>query len=247
MSKGAHMRLSISTVRPNALRACLTAILFSTMHVHAADRITPVDNRKHQNESVLHALSPVQMNVIRSVGRHILTAKRHSQDGVADNEQLAILREGIDRLISAEGSLSAQSVITLHAQDKNEQVATRNQNKLSRDTALNQARQLSQQLRSHHQFAKAMSEDQPAAEHTLSAGLPIGKQRAEMFEKWADKLDAALADDEGERLTKLQMLKAQLQSTDANQLIAPIEHGAPTLQAMPSDFIPSASPGYSNQ
>lgn len=241
------MGLSISTVRLNALRACLTAILFSTVHVDAADRIAPLDNRTHQNESVLHALSPVQMNVIRSVGRHILTAKRHSQEGVADNEQLAILREGVDRLISAEGSLSAQSVITLNAQDKNEQVATRNQNKLSRDTALNQAKQIGQQLRSHHQFAKKMLEDQPTAEHTLSAGLPIGKQRAEMFEKWADKLDAALADDEGERLTKLQMLKAQLQSADANQLIAPIEHGAPTLQAMPSDFVPTVSPGYSNQ
>jgi len=241
------MQLSISTVRTDALRACLTAILFSTMHVHAADRIAPLDNRTHQNESVLRSLSPVQMNVIRSVGRHILTAKRHSQDGLADNEQLAILREGIDRLISAEGSLSAQSVITSQVHGNNEQLTTRTQNKLSRDMALNQAKQLSQQLRSHHQLAKTMLEEQPTAEKTLSAGLPIGKQRAEMFEKWADKLDAALADDEGERLTKLQMLKAQIQSADANKLIAPIEHGAPTLQAMPSDFVPNASPGYSNQ
>lgn len=239
------MLLSTSLLRSNALEKLLLLATVSVMPAYAADRVMPQNNRAIQNESAMRELSPVQINAIRLVGRHILTAKRHSQEDGIDKAQLESLRGSLDQLISADVSLNTQSAITPQGQENTEQRKLIKRNLATHDAAFNSAKSLSQQLRGHGE-SKIVTDTQSEALSTHSAGLPIGKQRAEMFEKWADKLDAALADDGSGRLVKLQALRTQLQSTDGKISAAPINHGTPTLQAMPSGYVPMTTQDTGN-
>lgn len=75
----------------------------------------------------------------------------------------------------------------------------------------------------------------------------MGRQRAQLFERLAQKLDAVMADDNPDRTAQMLELSAQLQATATPQSgkggmrDAPLTHGTPTLQAMPAGFVPPKS------
>ena len=68
---------------------------------------------------------------------------------------------------------------------------------------------------------------------TTSAGLPVAGQRAQLFERMAHKLDAALADGAPDRIAKLIELQSQLADGKGRLHEAP-PLATPTLQAMPA-------------
>lgn len=239
------MLLITFLLRSNLLEKLLPLAIVSVMPAYAADRVMPQDNRAIQHESAMRELSPVQINAIRLVGRHILTAKKSGQEDATDNAELLNLRAKVDDLIATDIQLNVQQSITPQGQQNNEPRSLGKRNLATRDNALTSARTLSNKMRSHATSRMALA-DQADELSSKSAGLPIGKQRAEMFGKWADKLDAALADDGSGRLTKLQALRTQLQSTDGKISAAPTNRGTPTLQAMPSGFVPVITPNTGN-
>ena len=93
-------------------------------------------------------------------------------------------------------------------------------------------------MRNRSEIKAAQARGTPEAD-TRSAGLPIGEQRARLFERWASKLDAALSEGNKDRIGQLRELRDQLRATKGSLSETPVTHGTPTLQAMPAGYVPS--------
>jgi hypothetical protein len=208
-----------------ALTACLVLISTSSF---AAE---PID-------SSTRALSPTQIQAIRGISRNVLAAKKSGVEDDADVAQLASLRGSLDQLIAADLDPKNRAPITVQGQESGEQRKTRARVTNLRDTARSDARAVVAQMRQRGETKAARARGTPE-EDTRSAGLPIGEQRARLFERWAQKLDAALADENVDRSTELHALRELLRATHGSLSDAPITHGTPTLLAMPAGFVPS--------
>ncbi len=220
------------------LAALLTSLGLG-LPVHAADRTaqasaaTAIDAR---------ALTPAQLAAIRGISRSVLAAKKSSAEDGADAAQLTRLRGSLDQLIAADLDPKNRAPITVQGQESGEQRKTRERVASLRDSARSDARAAAAQLRQRSEIKAAKARGTPE-EDTRSAGLPIGAQRARLFERWAQKLDLALTDDNADRTTELRVLREQLRVTHGSLSDAPITHGTPTLQAMPAGFVPPKNTG----
>jgi hypothetical protein len=187
-------------------------------------------------------LSPAQLIAIRGISRNVLTAKKSGTEDAADAAQLTSLRASLDQVIAANIDPKNREPITLQGQESSAQRNAREKIVGLRESARSDARTIASQLRSRGEFKAAQARGQ-SEQSTRSAGLPIGEQRARLFERWAQKLDTALADDNADRADQLRALREQLRATDGRLSDAPITHGTPTLQAMPVGFVPPKNNG----
>jgi hypothetical protein len=192
-----------------------------------------------------HALNPVQITAIRGISRSVLAAKKSGADNGDDAAQLASLRSTVDALIAADLDAAKDAPITAQGLESNEQRKVREKVVSLRKAARTEASGLVKQLRLRSERKKAVAQDSPEVD-TRSAGLPVGGQRARMFEQWAQKLDAALADGNERRTVQLRELRVQLQAKQGGAIEAPYPRGTPTLQAMPADYAPAKSGGRSH-
>lgn len=190
----------------------------------------------------VRGLSPARISAIRGIGRSVLVAKKSGQEDLEDTAQLTSLRASVDALLSTD---TQPALITVANEESSEQRRVRDKVTRLRETARGDARAVAVQLRNHSEriAARVHSQDE---EGTRSAGMPIGEQRAHLFERWASKLDAALAADGGERLSKLNELHQQLKATDGRVSEVPLTRGTPTLQAMPAGFAPPKNTAQSS-
>jgi hypothetical protein len=217
--------------------------VLSAASVHAADIASPKAPSSATKE--VHALNPVQIAAIRGISRNVLAAKKSGADNGDDAAQLASLRSTVDALIAADLDAAQDAPITVQGQESNEQRKVREKVVSLRQAARREASGLVTQLRQRSERKKAISQDSPEAD-AHSAGLPVGEQRARMFEQWAQKLDAALADGNERRTVQLRELREQLQAKQSGVVEAPYPRGTPTLQAMPADYAPAKSGGRSH-
>ena len=191
-------------------------------------------------------LNAGQLSAIRMVGRQVLAAKHSaSQDDGSDVAQLSSLRTTLDKLIAADLDPANRSPITVQGQESTEQRSRRERTLGLRDAARADARAVTSQLRSRGELVRSRVRGN-GREDVRSAGLPVGVQRAELFERWSRKLDAALEGSPVERAGKLRELRQELQATkglkgtQGGLSEAPLNHGTPTLQAMPAGYKPGA-------
>lgn len=183
-----------------------------------------------QPSTALQGLSPERLAAIRAVGRNVLAAKKSGGEDVADAEQLARLRDTVDRLIAAERDPGGRTPITIQGQEGVIQRRTQENTHATKAAALADARALAGQLRQHADLMDSRVRTDRQAD-TTSAGLPIGEQRARQFARWAQEIDESLADDR--RTARLLELRGRLQATRRGLSDVPLP-GTPTLQAMPS-------------
>lgn len=177
-----------------------------------------------------------QLSAIRSVGHHVLAAKRSGTEDGGDAEQLTRLRASLDALIAADLDPKNRTAISVQGQESSEQGKARAAVDRLRESARADGLAVAAQLRQRGEVKTALSRTQPERA-TLSSGLPIGAQRAQLFERWASQLEAALVEGNEERTGKLRELRAQLQSTKGGLAEVPRTHGTPTLQAMPAGYV----------
>ncbi len=182
-------------------------------------------------ETSIRELAPAQLSAIRAIGRNVLAAKKSATDDPADMEQISQLRAAVNTLVAAE--LDAGNRASITAQDG--EVPVLPQAMLAaerRDTARADARARAEQVRRHGDLlaSRALA---GVDSGTTSAGLPVAGQRAQLFERLAHKLDAALADGAPDRVARLIELQSQLAPGNARLREAP-PFATPTLQAMPS-------------
>lgn len=204
----------------------LAAAWLIAFPVHAAPS-GAVDNP----ETSIRELAPAQLAAIRAIGRNVLAAKKRTADDPADREQISQLRAAVNTLVAAE--LDAGNRASITAQNGDAPVLPQAMLAAERrDTARTDARARAEQVRRHGGLlaSRAHAGVDPG---TTSAGLPVAGQRAQLFERLAQKLDAALADGATDRMAKLIELQSQLASGKARLHEAP-PLATPTLQAMPS-------------
>lgn len=224
----------------NQTRAVLLALLsISAIAAQAAERVPQAPAAA---ASEARALTPAQLTAIRGISRNVLAAKKSGAEDGADGAQLASLRASLDQLIAADLDPKNRAPITVQSHESGEQRKAREKVMNLREAARTDARAVAAQLRDRGELKAAHARSQPEQD-TRSAGLPIGAQRARLFERWAQKLDAALADDNADRATELAALREQLRATHGSLNDAPITHGTPTLQAMPAGFVPPKNNG----
>lgn len=208
-------------------RFCLLAaawLIASLAHAAPSDAV--------ESETAARALAPAQLAAIRAIGRNVLAAKKSAADDPADAEQLGKLRAAVDALTAAELETDRSAVITRQDGESPARPAARAPAADRRDAARAEARALAAQLRERGGLlalrAQTGSESGPT-----SAGLPVAAQRAQLFERLATKLDAALAETGPERTARLMELRAQLDPR-VGRLGEGRPLGTPTLQAVPS-------------
>ena len=204
----------------------LAAVWVIAFPVHAAPSGV-VDNP----ETSIRELAPAQLSAIRAIGRNVLAAKKSAVDDPADREQMSQLRAAVNTLVAAELDASNRASITA----QNGEAPVLPQAMLAaerRDTARADARVRAEQVRRHGDLlaSRALA---GVNSGTTSAGLPVAGQRAQLFERLAQKLDAALADGAPDRMAKLIELQSQLSPGKSRLHEAP-PIATPTLQAMPS-------------
>ncbi len=215
------------------------AVLLATT-AHAAERVTPQGAPQKPGDAAAHALAPAQINAIRAIGRSVLAAKKSGTDDPADAAQLARLRASLDRLIAVDLDPRNRLPITLQGEESTAQRKAHTAVAELRATARSDAQALAAQLRERASLMASRARTD-AATDTTSAGFPMGEQRARLFERWAQQLDAALVDDNPERVGQLRELRGQLQASQGGLTNAPLAHGTPTLQAMPAGYVPPAT------
>ncbi len=180
-------------------------------------------------------LSPERLAAIRGIGRNVLAAKKSGVEDDADAAQLARLRASLDALIAADLDPKNRTPITVQGQETGEQRKGRERVVALRESTRADARTLATQLRGT-----------PEAD-TRSAGLPIGAQRARLFDRWAQELDTALAEGNEERAGQLRELRNRLRATKGSVNPAPLVHGTPTLQAMPAGYLSPRNDGAASK
>lgn len=230
----------------------LMAALAST--AQAADRPLPsaMQGSTAASQAAARVLSPAQIQLIRTVGRHVLAAKKSGAEDGDDAAQLSSLRASLDRLIAADLDPKNRAPITVQGHENDEQRSRRETVAGLREAARADARALAAQLRGRSELkASRMQGRRDGVDasdgETRSAGLPVGEQRAKLFERWSHRLDAALADDNPDRTTQLRELRDQLRPTKGRLSEAPMAHGTPTLQAMPAGYVPPKGTDATNK
>lgn len=212
----------------------ITALaVLSTTIAHADERVASQSSAAGE-EVAQRPLTPAQVNAIRFVARGVLAAKKVGQEDASDFDQLNRLRSMLDRLIAMDMGPQNPVLLAVQGQESSEQRDMREKNDKLRETIRSDARALAVHLRSHAELkaSRASSEDE-----TRSAGMPVGEQRARLFERLSQKLEAALADDAMDQGGQLIALREQLHSTKSLSDL-PLTHGTPTLQAMPAGYVP---------
>lgn len=194
-----------------------------------------------QKPVAAHGLIPNQISTIRSISRNVLSAKKSGNEDNSDAAELDNLRNSLEQLIEAEGLIMSETTSTdengnrLRSTEKS--LAFRAKARANARAMVAQFRQRGERSADHGHRTSQME--------TSSAGLPIGSQRTEMFENWANKLDEALNDDTEDKTRRLLELRSRLKPA-ANALGKVPIHSTPTLQAMPSDYVPSSDFDYSD-
>ncbi|MHB1215314.1 MAG: hypothetical protein ACYCY9_10035 [Thiobacillus sp.] len=213
----------------NRTQLLAVAALVISFPAHAAP---PDANAESEPKTSIRELAPAQLAAIRTIGRNVLAAKKSAVDDPADAEQLGRLRAAVNALVAAELDVDSRATITVLNGETPALPLARRLAVERRDTARTDARALAAQL---HQQGEVLASRAHAGvdSGTTSAGLPVAGQRAQLFERLANKLDAALADGEPERLARLTELHDQLDTKQGRLLDAP-PIDTPTLQAMPS-------------
>ncbi|WP_018079024.1 hypothetical protein [Thiobacillus denitrificans] len=214
---------------PNRTQLLAAAVLVISLPVHAAP---PDANAEPAPKTSVRELAPAQLSAIRAIGRNVLAAKKSAVDDPADAEQLGSLRTAVNTLVAAELNADDRASITVQGGEAPTRPQAHALAAEQRNTARADARALAAQLRQHGGVlaSRALA---GVDSGTASAGLPVAGQRAQLFDRLAQKLDAALADGEPERLAKLLDLQQQL-SPSTNRLRDAPPVATPTLQAMPS-------------
>ena len=156
--------------------------------------------------AVAHGLAPAQLTVIRAIGRNVLAAKKSAVEDPADAEQLTKLRAAVESLIAVELDPKNRAPITLQGTESASQSPAHAAAATRRDTARTDARALAGQMRQRGELMASRAQSGGETE-TKSAGLPVGGQRAQLFERMAQKLDAALAANNPERVVQLHALR----------------------------------------
>lgn len=211
------------THRPLPLFMLVAAFAGLAQPVHASQPVA-------QPATAVQGMSPERLAAIRTVGRHVLAAKKSGVEDVADAELLAQLRATVDRLIAADHEPGNRTPITVQGQGSDTQHSSQEKAQVLRAAAQSDARALAGQLRHRADLIASRGSVDRSAE-TTSAGLPVGEQRARLFGRWAQELDESLADDS--RTARLLELRGRLQATRRGLTDAPLP-GTPTLQAMSS-------------
>jgi hypothetical protein len=208
---------------------------------HATDSIAPSMPATMANKTAMGGLNPAQLSAIRGISRNVLAAKKGTVDDGADAAQLASLRTSLDKLIEMDLDTSNRLPITLQSQETIAQGKTSSKFASLRTAAIVDLRAIATQIRSRGELHAARAHGDAKAAQPI-VGMHRGANRSRLFERWADKIDAALAADGVERTSKLRLLREQLHTTNRLSDV-PITHGTPTLQAMPAGFIaPKMSP-----
>lgn len=220
----------MSSLRLSGL--CLVALMCTA--VQAAEPVTSTGDK-----AVLRALAPAQINAIRIASRSVLAAKKGAPDDPTDAEHLALLRASVDRLIAAD--LAPGYPITLEGQESVDQRKSRLSTADRQETSHRGAQALAVQLRGRADVINAQGSSADTGA-TASGGLPIGAQRARIYERLAQKLDTAIADGQTDRIGQLMDLKRQLQSTQGTVSSTALDRGTPTIQAMPASYVAPAAP-----
>lgn len=217
--------------------AVLMALSILLPLAHAETIAPKPSNASPISPTAARGLSPEQVSAIRKVGRNVLAAKKSGQDDGEDAVQLSSLRASLDALIAEDLDPKNRASITTEGREGTEQRTIPEKRSHLRDSARNDARALLAQLRNRNETKAARMRGTQEAD-PRSAGLPIGQQRARLFERWATKLDAAVADGNEDRASQLRELRDQLRATRGSLSEAPATHGTPTLQAMPAGDLP---------
>lgn len=213
----------------NRTQLLAVAALVISLPAYAAP---PDANAESEPKTSVRELTPAQLSAIRAIGRNVLAAKKSSVDDPADMEQISRLRAAVNTLVAAELDVDNRAAITVQNGEAIPPSHTRASATERRDAARTDARALAGQLRQHGDLlaSRALAGVDPG---TTSAGLPVAGQRAQLLERLAHKLDAALADGATDRMARLIELQSQLASGKARLHEAP-PIATPTLQAMPS-------------
>ncbi|TDP78732.1 hypothetical protein EV672_11710 [Aquabacterium commune] len=225
--------------------AALLALFSLLSFAHAETTTTQPFNVPQTSITAARGLSPEQIAAIRKVGRNVLAAKKSGQEDGSDAAQLASLRASVDALITA--NLAPENRAAIAAQDLSNGGEPRGRRARAdgRESARAQARALVSQLRQRSEIKSAQFRSSSEAQ-VHSAGLAIGEQRARLFERLAQKLDVALTDDGVNRASHLRELRTQLEASFGGVSEAPLNHGTPTLQAMPSGYVAPKKDGQQN-
>jgi hypothetical protein len=213
------------------MRSLAFVVVLATFGAARADESASPPTARQANAS---SLSPAKLNTVRAVGRNLLAAKKSDPDDAGDAGRLTQLRNSVERLLAAELAPEARTPITVQGSASKPPSESRTAALRSRETARMDARRLVQQLRQRAGVLAASAEGRGV--EATSAGFPIGAQRARLFRRWADVLDAALGEDATAGTRALAELHAQLRGRLSDLSDAPLAHGTPTLQAMPAGF-----------
>lgn len=220
-----HIRFQFFFMAPAVLAAVLAA---APGLAHAAAGDAP-----NATTAPARGLAPAQVAAIRAIGRNVLAAKKSAVDDPADAEQLGKLRAAVDTLIASELDAKMQAPITAQGEGASGLSPAHAAAIELRETARTDARILAGQLRQRGKLI-AQRVQLGGVSESKSAGMQMGSQRAQLFDRAAQKLDAALAANDSERVVQLHALRDQLQAGPGRLVDAPLTHGTPTLQAMPS-------------
>lgn len=208
---------------PYRLNILSGVLLAATSVAHAQ---APEPQSTADAEAVAHGLAPAQIAAIRAIGRNVLAAKKSAVEDPADAEQLTKLRAAVESLIATEIDPKSRAPITIQGTAS----ASQSPAHAAAATRRDNARTLAAQMR---QRGELMASRAQSGGETKSAGLPVGGQRAQLFERMAQKLDAALAANDSDRVVQLHALRDQLQAGQGRLVDAPLTP-TPTLQATPS-------------
>lgn len=206
-------------------RIYLLAVCLAASSVHA----TPTDTSAP--ETTVRELAPAQLSAIRAIGRNVLAAKKSAVDDSADTEALGRLRSTVNSLVAVELETDTSTAITREGAVPTPRPALARAAE-RRATARADARVLVERLRERGGILASRSQAGSASDST-TAGLPIAAQRAQLFERLSNKLDAALVETGQARSAHLLELRGQLDS-GGGRLHEGRPLGTPTLQAMPS-------------
>lgn len=190
-----------------------------------------------ESAAATRGLAPAQLAAIRVIGRNVLAAKKSAIEDTADAAQLSQLRSIVDKLIATDLDSMHSAPIMIQGGAIPEVSPARAAATERREAARTVAHALAGQLRQRGErlasLAQAGGAQSGGAPETLSAGLPIGNQRAQLFQRLTQKLDAALAANNLERIAQLHTLRDQLQAGSGQLVGAPLtRRSTPTMQAM---------------
>jgi len=182
-----------------------------------------------------NGLEANKLDAIRSIGHNILLAKKSAKKDPSDNEQLLQIRATVDSLIAAE--TSASKIMVQQVSNKtagipdNQQAAIEARRNAAQTAAWDVVSKLRQDAGQLQRTSKAA-----AKRRIYSSGLPVGEQRGRLYERWANKLEAILAKNNSDRVSKLLAFRDQLQANQRGVITSLLGHKTPTLQALPWEW-----------